>query len=143
MDWLRRWLEGTQPHFAKGGRYERFYVLYEMVEGFLFSPPDVTRDAPHVRDGIDLKRVMVYVVWALGPCILVCLWNTGYQANTAIASLGMDSAPGWRGAVLNGLGVGYRVKPSKNLTLAGFVASLQNLTEVVSHLSFHVLLLAL
>ncbi len=36
-----------------------------------------------------------------------------------------------------------RVKPSKNLTLAGFVASLQNLTEVVSHLSFHVLLLAL
>ena len=38
---------------------------------------------------------------------------------------------------------GLRVKPSKNLTLAGFVASLQNLTEVVSHLSFHVLLLAL
>ncbi len=36
-----------------------------------------------------------------------------------------------------------RVKPSKNLTLAGFVASLQNLTEVVSYLSFHVLLLAL
>ncbi len=41
------------------------------------------------------------------------------------------------------MGMGVRVKPSKNLTLAGFVASLQNLTEVVSHLSFHVLLLAL
>ncbi len=40
-------------------------------------------------------------------------------------------------------GLALRVKPSKNLTLAGFVASLQNLTEVVSHLSFHVLLLAL
>jgi len=107
MEWLRRWLEGLRPRFAKGGPYERFYVLYEMVDGFLFSPPDVTRDAPHVRDGIDLKRVMVYVVWALGPCILVCLWNTGYQANTAMASMGIESAPGWRGAVLNGLGIGY------------------------------------
>ncbi len=107
MEWLRRWLEGLRPRFAKGGAYERFYVLYEMVDGFLFSPPDVTRDAPHVRDGIDLKRVMVYVVWALGPCILVSLWNTGYQANTAMASMGIESAPGWRGAVLNGLGIGY------------------------------------
>ena len=105
MDWLRSWLEGLRPRFAKGGPYERFYVLFEMLDGFLFSPPDVTHDAPHVRDGIDLKRVMVYVVWALGPCILVCLWNTGYQANTAMANMGIDSAPGWRGAVLNGLGV--------------------------------------
>jgi len=107
MEWLRRWLEGLRPRFAKGGPYERFYVLYEMVDGFLFSPPDVTRDAPHVRDGIDLKRVMVYVVWALGPCILVCLWTTGYQANTAMASMGIESAPGWRGAVLNWLSTGY------------------------------------
>ncbi len=46
-------------------------------------------------------------------------------------------------AVIMGIDTAIRVKPSKNLTLAGFVASLQNLTEVVSHLSFHVLLLAL
>jgi Na+-transporting NADH:ubiquinone oxidoreductase subunit B len=37
MEWLRRWLDGLRPRFAKGGPYERFYVLYEMVDGFLFS----------------------------------------------------------------------------------------------------------
>ncbi len=100
-------LDRLRPSFAKGGPYEKYYVLFEMVDGFLFTPADVTRSAPHVRDYIDLKRVMVYVVVAVTPAILVALWNTGYQANTAMQAMGIASVPGWRGTFLAGLGIGY------------------------------------
>jgi len=107
MSSLRRWLDRQHPQFAKGGRYEKYYALYEMVDTFLYTPPDVTRTSPHVRDAIDLKRVMSYVVVATLPCILFGMWNTGYQAHMGMAALGVDAAEGWRGAILALLGVGY------------------------------------
>ena len=78
-----------------------------MLDGFFYTMSTVNRTAPHVRDGVDLKRVMTFVVIGLLPCTLVALYNTGYQANTAMASMGIESASGWRGALLNGLGIGY------------------------------------
>lgn len=107
MSRLRGSLDRMRPLFARGGRFERFHVLYEIVDTILYTPADVTRTAPHVRDGIDLKRVMIYVVLATMPALLVGLWNTGYQANQAMADMGLAATHGWRGAVLTGLGIGY------------------------------------
>ena len=107
MSRLRRWLDRLEPLFAKGGRYEQYHVIYEMVDTVFYSPPDVTRTAPHVRDGIDLKRIMIYVVIATVPATLVGLWNTGYQANLAMEAMGVVAAPGWRGGVLAWFGIGY------------------------------------
>lgn len=104
---LRRWLDQIHPLFAKGGPYEKYYAIYEMVDTFLYTPPDVTRTAPHVRDGIDLKRVMSCVVLATTPCILMALWNTGYQTHLAMQELGVSEAPGWRGVILGLVGVDY------------------------------------
>jgi len=104
---VRQWLDRMHPLFAKGGPYEKYYALYEMVDTFIYTPDEVTRTAPHVRDGIDLKRVMSYVVVATIPCILMALWNTGYQANSALEAMGLESASGWRGAFLDTLRVGY------------------------------------
>lgn len=104
---MRRWLDRIHPQFAKGGPYEKYFALYEMVDTFLYTPPDVTRTSPHVRDAIDLKRVMSYVVLATIPCILFGMWNAGYQANSGMAQLGVASAEGWRGAWLGLLGVDY------------------------------------
>jgi Na+-transporting NADH:ubiquinone oxidoreductase subunit B len=109
------------PQFAKGGPYEKYYALYEMVDTFLYTPPDVTRTSPHVRDAIDLKRVMSYVVVATLPCILFGMWNTGYQANLAMAGLGTESASGWRGAVLALLGVGYDAGNLYDNVMHGFM----------------------
>jgi Na+-transporting NADH:ubiquinone oxidoreductase subunit B len=117
---LRRLLDGVHPLFAKGGRFEKFSALYEMVDTLLYTPADVTRSAPHVRDAIDLKRVMIYVVFASTPAVLVGIYNVGLQANLAMASLGVDAAPGWRGVVLAALGVGY----DPNATMAVFVHGL-------------------
>lgn len=104
MPRMRRFLDRIHPLFAKGGRFEKFSALYEMVDTFIYSPGDTAYTAPHVRDGIDLKRLMTYVVIALVPCLLIGLYNTGYQANLAMAQLGLDAAPGWRGAVLSAVG---------------------------------------
>ncbi len=67
----------------------------------------ITRGPPHIRDTMSTDRAMNCVVVALIPCILMALFNTGYQANLAMAELGIGSAPGWRGAVLEILGIGY------------------------------------
>ena len=100
-------LDRSRPAFSKGGRYERFGVLYEMIDGFLFTPADTTLNAPHIRDGLDLKRLMVYVDVAVFPCIVMALYNTGLQANTAMTSMGIEAIPGWRGDLLAALGIGY------------------------------------
>ncbi len=97
---LRKSLDKIEPHFLKGGRFEKYYALYEMVDTFIYSPKTVTHAAPHARDYIDLKRVMSYVVIATIPCILMAMYNTGLQTNLAIAKLGAESATGWRIDVL-------------------------------------------
>lgn len=104
---LRSLLDYIEPLFVSGGRLERFHALFEMVDTLFYSPADVTRSAPHVRDAIDLKRVMIMVVFAATPCALVGMWNIGFQANTALAALGMVGIDGWRGALLPMLGAGY------------------------------------
>jgi Na+-transporting NADH:ubiquinone oxidoreductase subunit B len=78
-----------------------------MIDGFFFNASTVSPTAPHVRDASDLKRVMTIVVIGVFPCTLMALYNTGLQANTAMAGLGIDSVPGWRGFLLEGLGIGY------------------------------------
>lgn len=102
---LRSFFDRIEPHFEKGGKYEKYFPVYEMVESFLYTPKTVTTVAPHARSYVDMKRIMTYVVIATIPCILWGMWNTGYQANSAIAALGADAATGWRIAILNTLGI--------------------------------------
>jgi len=107
MKKLRKMLDNVESLFVKGGRFERFHAIFEMVDTLFYSPPDVTRGSPHVRDAIDLKRVMILVVFAATPCALIGMWNTGFQANTAIVAMGIDTLPGWRESILGALAAGH------------------------------------
>jgi len=107
MGILRRYLDRIEPLFARGGRFAKYNALYEMVDTLLYTPADVTRSSPHVRDAMDLKRLMIFVVIAVTPCLLVGLYNIGFQANTAIQAMGLPGAAGWRGDLLQWLGVGF------------------------------------
>lgn len=92
-------MEDLGRHFETGGRLARWYPLYEAFDSFLFGSNITTKTAPHVRDGIDLKRIMTTVLIALIPCTIMALWNTGYQANAALADLGIATPEGWRGSI--------------------------------------------
>ncbi len=102
---LRSFFDRIEPNFTKGGKYEKYFPIYEMVESFIYTPKTVTTAAPHARSYVDMKRIMTYVVIATIPCILWGMWNTGYQANSAIATLGPDAATGWRIALLQMFGI--------------------------------------
>ncbi len=102
---LRQFLDNLHPLFTKGGKLEPFYPLYEAGDTFLYTPGEVTTGPSHVRDSLDLKRMMITVVAALGPCILMAMWNTGYQANLVLNAGGLEFAEGWRGSVMSTLGL--------------------------------------
>ncbi len=105
MKLLRNLLDAGRPHFEKGGSLDKLYPLYEAMDTFFYTSGEVTRSRTHIRDAMDLKRMMTIVVVALFPCILMAMYNTGYQANFALTTLGGEVA-GWRGALLAMLGVG-------------------------------------
>jgi Na+-transporting NADH:ubiquinone oxidoreductase subunit B len=107
---LRRILERMKPAFSKGGKLEKLYPLYEGIDSFLFTPGEVTRNASHVRDGMDLKRMMITVVVALVPCIYMAMWNTGYQANLTLSensALQKAASECWRGVILSRAGLNF------------------------------------
>jgi Na+-transporting NADH:ubiquinone oxidoreductase subunit B len=103
---IRSVLDNMEPHFHKGGKYENWYALYEAVDTIFYTPGKVTRAASHVRDAIDLKRMMILVWMCTFPAVFVGLYNVGFQANTAMAGLGLTEAEGWRGAIISAL-AGY------------------------------------
>ena len=76
MKAIRDALDKAAPLFEKGGKYERLYPLFEAGDTFTRTPPDVTKGSPHVRDSIDQKRLMVYVIYALTPCIFVIIGSS-------------------------------------------------------------------
>ena len=84
MKLLRSTLDKTAPLFEKGGKLEKLYPAYEAGDTFLYTPGEVTDGPSHVRDGMDLKRMMTLVIVALLPAIFMACDNTGYQANRAL-----------------------------------------------------------
>lgn len=96
---LRNILDKMEPHFHKGGRYENWYALYEAADTIFYTPGHVTKTAAHVRDAVDLKRMMI-LVWACTfPAVFFGLYNVGLQANTAMAALGLTEPTTWQGGL--------------------------------------------
>ncbi|MDR3351679.1 MAG: NADH:ubiquinone reductase (Na(+)-transporting) subunit B [Zoogloeaceae bacterium] len=99
---LRQLLDRVAPHFEKGGRFEKLYALYEATDTFLYRPASVTRSTAHVRDAMDLKRIMILVWIATFPAMFAGMWNVGFQANSGYAAYpellaaAQGSWEGWR-----------------------------------------------
>jgi Na+-transporting NADH:ubiquinone oxidoreductase subunit B len=107
MKALRSFLDRQAHHFEKGGRLQRLYPLWEAADTFFYSPASVTHGGSHVRDAIDLKRMMMTVVIAALPCVFMAMFNTGLQANLAIDPGKSALLEGWRHDLIRLLGVGY------------------------------------
>ncbi len=101
---LRKILDDAEHHFQEGGRFQNWFALYEVFDTFLYSPSSVTRTTAHVRDGIDLKRMMITVWLAAFPAMFYGMYNLGFQATDVMAN-GAQVA-GWHGYLIELLG-GY------------------------------------
>ncbi len=101
---LRKLLDSVEHHFHEGGRFQNWYALYEAVDTIFYSPGSVTRTTAHVRDGVDLKRIMITVWLAAFPAMFYGMWNLGFQATSAMDAAA--SVSGWHGWLIELLG-GY------------------------------------
>lgn len=93
---LRKVLDDVEPHFHKGGKWEGWFALYEAVDTIFYSPGSTTKTTAHVRDGIDLKRMMITVWLCTFPAMFFGMWNVGFQANTIIADASVVVGDDWR-----------------------------------------------
>ncbi|MDE6309077.1 MAG: NADH:ubiquinone reductase (Na(+)-transporting) subunit B [Muribaculaceae bacterium] len=92
MKALRKLLDKAKPHFEPGGRLSALHSVFEGFESFLFTPNTTSTSGVHIHDRMDSKRTMIIVVAALMPCLLMGMYNTGYQHWLAC---GEKSFPFW------------------------------------------------
>lgn len=85
---LKNLFEKMEPAFHKGGKYERWYTLFEAAYTILYSPGTVTRKDAHVRDAIDSKRMMLVVWLALFPAMFYGMYNVGHQGILSALQMG-------------------------------------------------------
>ncbi|MEE2901229.1 MAG: NADH:ubiquinone reductase (Na(+)-transporting) subunit B [Myxococcota bacterium] len=104
MEFIKSLLEKQEELFGKGKKLEKLYPLHEALDTFLFTPGSVNKGTTHVREALDLKRMMIMVVIALIPCIAMAFYNTGYQANLAISN-GAGALDVWQTSLFSMLGL--------------------------------------
>jgi Na+-transporting NADH:ubiquinone oxidoreductase subunit B len=90
MKFLHKIISSVKPHFEKEGKLSRFWVVFDSLETFTFTPGHVTKQGSHIRDGIDLKRTMFLVIMALVPALLFGTWNIGDQYFASIGTTDAD-----------------------------------------------------
>lgn len=101
---LRKILDNLEHHFQEGGRFQKYFALYEVFDTFFYTPSSVTKSTAHVRDGVDLKRIMITVWLAAFPAMFYGMYNLGAHA-TEVMPAGY-AVEGWRGWLIGLLG-GY------------------------------------
>jgi len=99
-------MDGLEPNFHKGGKYEKYYAIYEMVDTIFYTPGKTTVGQSHVRDAVDMKRVMTTVWWCAFFPMLVGMYMVGHNATVAMQELGIPALEGWRGMIIS-LMAGY------------------------------------
>ncbi|MDO9894264.1 NADH:ubiquinone reductase (Na(+)-transporting) subunit B [Glaesserella parasuis] len=100
-----------EPAFQKGGKYEKFYILFEAAYTIFYTPGKVTQKDAHVRDAIDSKRMMLIVWLALFPAMFYGMYNVGAQSILALGvgdftqNVAQNVANDWHFALANAFGV--------------------------------------
>ena len=105
MQFLRNLIEKQKTLYHEpGSKLHKVWPLFDAFETFLFAPDfRAGKDRVHVRDYVDLKRVMNTVILAMLPCLLWAIWNAGAQHFAAIASKQVaqgDYVLGWMQSIL-------------------------------------------
>ncbi|MCB9673044.1 MAG: NADH:ubiquinone reductase (Na(+)-transporting) subunit B [Alphaproteobacteria bacterium] len=82
----------AQRHlFEEGGKLHWAWPLFEGQETFFLTPRHKTKHGTHVRDRMDMKRLMIFVLYALAPAILLGMYNVGYQGYLAEGATGFTA----------------------------------------------------
>ncbi|MBE7216575.1 NADH:ubiquinone reductase (Na(+)-transporting) subunit B [Shewanella benthica] len=93
---LKELFKSVEPQFEKGGKYEKFYAVFEAAYTVFYTPGHVNKGATHVRDNLDLKRMMI-LVWACTfPAMFVGMYNVGLQAQIELVNEAVTLPDVWQ-----------------------------------------------
>ncbi|MDL2309387.1 NADH:ubiquinone reductase (Na(+)-transporting) subunit B [Bacteroidales bacterium OttesenSCG-928-B11] len=84
MKQITNWSDKLGKHFEEGKPLYPFKSLYDAIDTFLLTPKTVTQRGAHIRDAVDMKRILITVMIALLPPLLFGLWNIGLQHYRAL-----------------------------------------------------------
>ena len=101
MDRLRKAFDDLKPHFSIGGKYEKWWVIFDVVENFFYSSIRRTFGSLHIRDASDVQRVMVTVMVATIPAAIYGMYNIGFQALSGAANGGGSFTNDWHFIFIN------------------------------------------
>ena len=91
MRWLHDWFVGWRHQFEQGGKWERYYPLYDVFYNLFFASSARTTGPTQVRDAADVQRIMATVWLATFPCMLWGMYNLGHLSLLASQGLQEDN----------------------------------------------------
>ena len=103
-EWLRSINESIKPKFMPGGAQAKWFPIYDAIENFIFSSTHKTTNPIHVRDSIDIQRIMVIVWLAAFPAMFFGMYNIGNQTLDYLALVGSENTNDWHHVLINFVG---------------------------------------
>jgi Na+-transporting NADH:ubiquinone oxidoreductase subunit B len=82
---MKKPLDTIHEMAKKGGPLYKFRVPVDANDTFLRTPLLTTKGKVHVRDALDIKRLMTIVIVALIPALLFSFYNIGLQKLSSIS----------------------------------------------------------
>ena len=83
MNPLKKLIDLSEKYFTGSGKFNRLEPLFDATKTFFFFPSPKNKYTPFVRDNLDLKRFMSFVILSLLPVLIFGIYNTGFQAGLA------------------------------------------------------------
>lgn len=102
--WLRSINDRVKPSFMPGGAQAKWFPIYDAIENFIFSSTNKTTNPIHVRDSIDIQRIMVIVWLAAFPAMFFGMYNVGSQTLDYLSLVGSSNTNDWHHVIINLVG---------------------------------------
>ena len=95
MKLLRDYLNNVKPNFVGGGKYTKWFPLFDALENLFFSYGKKTSNPIHVRDAVDIQKVMVTVWLAAFPAMFFGMYNLGANSLEYLDLIGQQNTGDW------------------------------------------------
>ncbi len=92
---LRKFFDNIKPKFMSGGSLEKYFPIYDVFENLFYSSDKRTFGSVHIRDSIDLQKVMVVVWMSTFPAMFYGMYNLGFHSLSAFEQLGTINKDDW------------------------------------------------
>ena len=101
MKFLRNLFDDAKPSFSKGGTAEKYFPIYDIFENLFFLSRNKTKNPIHIRDALDIQRMMVIVWLSTFPAMFFGMYNIGNQSLEYLALIDTPNTGDWHHYLVN------------------------------------------